>query len=353
MYRGKRRYGLQAQMYATNPWALIQRAIDEYCPKPCRSEAQALLAQAHFFYDAVERAQDWAAKPLLLYYSVMNLAKSYILTRQVRTTLDQARHGISERLDAGQRELLDAYLDAFPFDPAKPNVFADFWEAVSGYKLPAKRRLDITALLPQVVVGHRIWADAADEDERFISVERIRLLDDPSAKALWLVIQLHASTLTQQGVGHAELLKASGLNLGFRDVKAVPDGTGGEWFVQFEQRTPITYAHRPSDSIPDLIEPVRQHLWAAVTTARPFREYYLYRAPASEQNQVLPQLISIYALTFYFGSITRYRPQHFDALVSGEFGAQVQEFLTSQPSQFLYLLASDFARRDITRPSLA
>jgi hypothetical protein len=37
----------------------------------------------------------------------------------------------------------------------------------------------------------------------------------------------------------------------------------------------------------------------------------------------------------------------------GEFGAQVQEFLTSQPSQFLYLLASDFARRDITRPSLA
>src|SRR5205085_8694312 len=114
-----------------------------------------------------------------------------------------------------------------------------------------------------------------------------------------------------------------------------------------------SYAHRASDSIADLIAPIRQHLWAAVTTTRPFREYYLYRAPSSEQSQVLPQLISIYALTFYFGSITRYRRQHFDALVSGKFGAQLQESLTSQPSQFLYLLASDFARRDITRPSLA
>ena len=81
-------------------------------------------------------------------------------------------------------------------------------------------------------------------------------------------------------------------------------------------------------------------------------QYYLYCAPALERLQVLPQLLSSYALSFYLGSIARYRPQHFDSLLASPFGGFVQEFLASQPTQFLYLLASDFAKRDITRPPL-
>src|ERR671924_350294 len=60
---------------------------------------------------------------------------------------------------------------------------------------------------------------------------------------------------------------------------------------------------------------------------------------------LVPQLLSIYAITFYLGSITRYRPHHFDRMISGPYGPRIQDFVTGQPLQFLYLMASEFAKQ--------
>ena len=89
-----------------------------------------------------------------------------------------------------------------------------------------------------------------------------------------------------------------------------------------------------------------------VATVTPYRRYYVYLAPPAEHPFVLPQLLSIYALVYYFGSITRYRPHQYDAIASGPFGPWVQEFINGQPQQFLYLMASQFAEQDVTRPSI-
>jgi hypothetical protein len=72
----------------------------------------------------------------------------------------------------------------------------------------------------------------------------------------------------------------------------------------------------------------------------------------AEHTCLLPQALSIYAIAYYLGSITRYRPQHFSRILAGPFGEFIQEFLTSQPSQFVYLMASDFAKRDVARAPL-
>ena len=89
-----------------------------------------------------------------------------------------------------------------------------------------------------------------------------------------------------------------------------------------------------------------------VSTIPPYRRYYVYLCPLAEQQHRLPQLLSMYAVTFYLGSITRYRPHHFDALLKGAFGPRVRDFVTGQPLQFLYLMASEMAKRDIARPSI-
>ncbi|MGH8543434.1 MAG: YaaC family protein [Gammaproteobacteria bacterium] len=141
--------------------------------------------------------------------------------------------------------------------------------------------------------------------------------------------------------------------MNYRDVASFHDSAANETMLRFEQRTPLVYGHRPSDKIPALVEKLRHHLWAVANNTRPFREYYLYVAPVLERQQVVPQLISIYAITFYLGSIARYRPQHFDSILASTFGSQLQEFLSSQPTQFVYLLASDFAKREIARAALA
>jgi hypothetical protein len=89
-----------------------------------------------------------------------------------------------------------------------------------------------------------------------------------------------------------------------------------------------------------------------VLTVPPYRRYYLYLCPEKEKGDILPQLASVYAIMYFLGTITRYRPQEFERMLRGALGAYILEFLASQPSQFLYLAASDFAQREITLPAI-
>src|SRR5437870_3492308 len=86
----------------------------------------------------------------------------------------------------------------------------------------------------------------------------------------------------------------------------------------------LTFSQRPSDEIPDVVATFRIRLWAAVNAAPPYRRYYLYLVPISEQAEVLPQLASIYAVIYYLSSVARYRPQQLNRILEGAFGEQIQ-----------------------------
>lgn len=57
---------------------------------------------------------------------------------------------------------------------------------------------------------------------------------------------------------------------------------------------PITYGARPSDKVMDVVSELRPFLWQTVTSAPPYRRYYLYLSPTGEQRY--PQWLSIYAI---------------------------------------------------------
>jgi YaaC-like Protein len=97
--------------------------------------------------------------------------------------------------------------------------------------------------------------------------------------------------------------------------------------------TPENYTDRPSDVANALVSKIRHQLWRSVTIVKPFRKYYVYVADVADP--VLPQLCSIYMVLFYLGSITRYRPNYFDDLIAGPFGAFIQEFIENQPNQLV------------------
>lgn len=354
MYKSSRRYGLQSHIFATNPWAIILASLkNSNCPPPSKAEAVACLTQAEQFFKAANDARLWASKPLLIYYCLMNLAKAFALMKQQRSTFDQAQHGLAEKLRAGKRVVVDAYLEAFrsPNSGGNPNNFDEFLKAISGSGLPVKKEFDITNLLPQVVAGHRLWCEASGKRERFIAVEDVKIMADEANKKLWLQIHIFADDLTRLGVTHKTFLEESRL-ANWREVTASTDSLSGRKLLCFEQDDLTSYNDRTSDKIPKLIDNFRHHLWATVINVPPYRKYYLYLAPQSEQSQVLPQLLSIYAIFYYLGSITRYRPQQFDSILNSRFGEQVQEILTSQPNQFIYLLASEFAQREVTVAAL-
>jgi hypothetical protein len=203
-----------------------------------------------------------------------------------------------------------------------------------------------------VVTGHRLWCDAAKRRERFVAIDKIEIVQKESTKQLWLRLHIFADDLTRLGVTHAQLLREARLEASWREVIADRNLLGDRKILRFEQISSTGYTDRPSDKIPTLIEGFRHAVWATVTSFPPYRKYYLYLAPAAEQPQVVSQLVSMYALIYYLGSVTRYRPQQFDGIIEGKFGEQIQEVLTNQPNQFLYLIASEFAQRDVTRAAI-
>ncbi len=85
-------------------------------------------------------------------------------------------------------------------------------------------------------------------------------------------------------------------------------------------------------------------------TVPPYRKYYIYLVPPEEPR--LHPLCSAYLLMFYLGSVTRYRPQDFSRIQKSKFNAQIENFLDTYPKQFFYLLASEFAKRDVCWPAV-
>lgn len=350
---GRRHHALQSLLFARDPWLPIIQSIKRDCEKARRPEALACLEQAKDFFAAGTSAEVVAARPLALYYGFMNLVKAYCLTRGARATFDKAQHGLSAQLAAGAKELVGASLDAYRSTPANDaNNFDEFLQVYSGTGLAANTTYQLPVLLPQIVPGHRFWSQASKTSERFIQVHDIQFWHDPAANTMWLRLYFVADDLSRLGVTQQRLLTETRLTGVFRAV-ACNDQFERRDLLCFEQIATHSYpGGYPADEFQPVIDAVRHRLWTTVATVAPYRRYYIYLAPTADHLFILPQLLSIYAIIYHLGSITRYRPHQYDNISAGPFGPWVQEFVNGQPLQFLYLMASEFARQDVTKPSI-
>lgn len=350
----KGNHSLQPLLFSLDPWAIIERAIVERCPTAGQPEAFACLEQSRDFYESATQSKRMAARPLTLYYCFMNLVKAFCLTRNTQTTFNKAQHGLSEQLRAGAKELADAFLLAFP-SPNKKNElqnFSEFQNALTGQQIAQPIELNLPELLPQIVPGHRLWAQASRKKERFIAIHDIQFWSNSNTQQMWLKFHFIADDFHRLGQTFNGFLEDAGFANAFRQVQC-QDTFDGRKIICYEQIAPATYAgNKPANELNKIISPVKELLWSTVSAIPPYRRYYAYMCPASERKTLLPQLLSIYAVTYYLGSITRYRPHHFENLVRGPYGPRIQDFVTGQPLQFLYLMASEFSQQDITKPSI-
>lgn len=354
--RGRRHHALQSLLFALDPWIVIRRAIEERCPEARQVEALSVLDQARDFHLASSQAGVTAAKPVLIYYCYMNLVKAFCLTKGAVVTFERAQHGLAESLTLGGNEYVDATLDAYPTPNrnGQRNNFADFLQVLTGRPLAAQISYPVPHVLPQILPGHRLWSQANQTRERFISAESVEFWHSKTNKQIWIRIYFSADDLSRLHVGRQALLNDSGLSQAFRLVRNDREKNGSiDNLVCFEQTTPTVYVgDHPADAINHLASSVKDNLWSTVSTVPPYRRYYVYLSPAAELGSRMPQLLSIYATSYYFGSITRYRPHHFDNLMASKWAARIQDFVEGQAPQFLYLMASEFCEQDVTQPSI-
>jgi hypothetical protein len=330
---------------------MIVASVRGDCPVDAKPEALAYLEQARDFYTAAVSASVTAARPLLLYYCFMNLAKAFVIHRGAASTLVRAHHGLSDQSRTRSDAIGDAFLAAKRTTEKRPMVFDAFLLALRGNGLSEDHEYDLSRLVPQILSGHRLWADAVEQRERFIAIHEIQAIEDKQRKRMWLRLFFFDDDLTRLDVLYGQLLRESRLGDSFRQVRT-NTREGKRRLVCFEQLMPVPFKQRPSDEAEKLVATVRSYLWTTVASVPPYRRYYAYLSPLSEHDMLLPQLASIYAVMFYLGSITRYRPHHFDSLIESALGPRIEEFIAGQPLQFIYLMASEFARQEVTRPSI-
>ena len=347
---------LQTLLFSLDPWAIIDQTIKATCPTAAKPEALACISQARDFYEGAIDTKRIAARPLALYYCFMNLVKAFCLTRGTRGTFDKAQHGLAEMLRApANRELTDAFLRAFPSPNARGEIqnFAEFMTALTGIPLAAQQDFNVPVLLPQILPGHRLWSYAANKKERFVATHDIRPFLIKATRELWLNLYFVADDLSRIGVSGRDFLTESCLAPTFVQVACNETDNSGRALICFQQVAPIVCATtKYGNHLQALFDILRPILWATVATVPPYRRHYVYLRPTAEAPYVLPHFLSVYALSYYFGSITRYRPHHYPSITDSALGPRVQDFITGQPQQFLYLLASEFAKREIAKPSI-
>jgi len=88
---------------------------------------------------------------------------------------------------------------------------------------------------------------------------------------------------------------------------------------------------------------------SSILTANGYRMYFC----SISRSNWLPPLAAGYAVLFYLGSVTRYKPYVFDKILGGGYSWIVEEFLATYPMQFIYCLASELAGVDVVRPYAA
>ena len=349
--RGNRRYSLFDAVFAVSPWAVMRGAInDRVSSVRQREEALAFLEQAEDFY--VAATGRLAANPLLLYYSFLNLGKAVLRTLGATASFDRAAHGLFERRGAGDL-LKDAEVVVSDSGPNRLDIFPTLVEQLGFPRPPSGTAYPVGELMPQIVVGHRLWREAdRGNQERFVAINEIEIVDDRAAREVWLRLFIERGDVARYDITRSRLLDEGALRNAFHEVKVTGTGRADHVFV-LELRNPIGYGHRPTDELMQLVELMRPLLWriAISIPETTYRKYYVHLTPPNEASR-LPQLASLWALFFYFGSIVRYRPHHFDAISAGPYGPFVTEFISAQPEQMLYLLASEMREREIAKPAI-
>ena len=344
----------QTRLFALDPWSIIRRVVELECPPLRQAEAMACLTQAQAFFEVGTGQGNEAARPLALYYSYLNAAKTFCLTRGTLDTLAGAKHGLTPRShNASAYDLPDAYLQTAPSHTttagmAKPQVFDEMTAILKdGARVQPNTTYELGALVPQILSGHRLWVEASDQQERFFNIQSVYFRHNPADRTMWLEVELLKDDISRFGISRQDLISRSGLD-DFKEI-ASADPTR----ILLQERHPLPYTGlEPLAELGLLVQRVRHSLWMTVMLIPPYRRYYLYLCPPEERTSRLPQLLSMYAVTFFFGSITRYRPDKFDDLLRGPFGPRVRDFITGQPRQFVYQLSSEMARRDVARPSI-
>jgi hypothetical protein len=320
-------------------WAYLRYVSSRRLTAAESTKASAYIDQAYDFYAAAANPRQ-SSRPLLYYYAFLNLAKVLLLHRGVNLP-PKLQHGISDpRANIRQRLRLEGQVVRVEGCAANNcQLFPEMVRRLAGShspKLPATFRvLDLLAEIPAI---HRTYCMTMGAESRFCPVKSVEVLRDN--EAVWARV-----SFAKHDRDIKSAVKLLAADSDFREVfHPVCSKNAGE--LWFETKPRRYHSNRGIDAaIGVTASRVRRSgVWAIVTPNG--YSWYFFGAPTKSR---LPSYCSAYAVMFYLGSITRYKPYDFHKIVKG-YAWLINEFLDTQPAQVLHILASTIAGSEVVIP---
>lgn len=334
-YTGRR----LARVVTSDPWAFLRYKSRVLLSKEHAARAAAYIDQAFDFFEAAANPRT-SSRPLLYYYSFLNLAKVFILhKRQIQLPLI-IKHGITDpRANVKQRLRFPGQQVRFMHvERNHSELFPELILGLEGRSALCGRVFRVSDLMKQIPGIHRTSCSVLEHRPYFCPVKAIEFYSD--GRQVWAFIRLDRFDRDVRET-FRRLRRSQRFRKIFSQVAAKQNDE--LWF----ETDPVRGTRRGIDrAIGALSKRLRRLGVLGVLTQLGYR-YYLADFPPRD---LVPQLCSVYAVMFYLGSITRYKPHDFDAIVSRGYDWLVAEFLETQPSQFLYLVASHIAGVEVVKP---
>ena len=303
-------------------------------PSPATSypRFQAYVRQAISFHDAAEKLH-YRASPLLYYYSFMNFAKAIIFARDHTFTTGHIIRGIQPPHNTGM--LRQHFVTV-----RVPGVFSHLYKYAVRQSIYSGAKFSVMKLLGYV-------SDVGQEYQEFkygspLSVgckyAVVQYNDFQGCRGL---LAVNTPTPTQRR--YVEKL----LSKGFTEVSVIPGTTREVFELTAEDAQVFTFWEtkkvygmpNPMRSMP-VAEIVNEsyRTWNGYFSLNPYDEPFLFRLNKKIQTpkQVpMNEMIAIYIVTYYLGSLVKYRPEVLERMLARRDAWMLESFIRSTPTTFL------------------
>jgi len=328
------------RVITSDPWRCLSVHIHQSVDHtPKRNRALAFLEQAEDFHHAAA-APRIGSRPLLHYYSFMNLAKAFLVVEK-GLKLDRCMHGLREPDDNIRKRLTITSQSVKPNDSGgnRTQVYREFITQC-GFSVPAKPKpYKLVDLLGQMVSIHGVISLTMKRLPQFFPIHGIAFECDPDAKEAWIAFYVSKNALAANSSAARGLRENT---TSFEEVESPKPG-----FRRYESRKARGYKVSPLQVLRQLVLDTWKDIWSELRPGG-----YRFWASTIPSAKRLAQLAAGYQAMFYFGSVARYRPDDFQKLAKGKHGWMVQEFINNQPLQFVYFLGSGLLGSEMVIPAL-
>src|SRR5260370_1128171 len=170
----------QPRIVTADVWEFFAHLIGQQLEGARETEAFAYVDQATDFFDAAADSRI-GSKPLLYYYSFLNLAKMTLALRGIRLPVP-AFHGIKESKRNTERERLRFEGQFVRMESAAADRSRIFPELVRlfGHAVSSAREYRVRDLLGQIPSIHRTFTRVTDHRSAFVPIKQTRVLHDGS-----------------------------------------------------------------------------------------------------------------------------------------------------------------------------